>query len=162
MKKFSFLKLVVIASVAVGLFSGCTALISIDPPATTVRLNNTMSNLDISVGSIAYRVKNLDMYGVIVGDLYFSTAYAGMPTSYKNSNVSGTFGVEFDSCLITLTDNTEIKVSGTVSSGISKTIYAEEANTLSFGAADAGKIFAAYMAKKVATNVQPTKNVPAN
>jgi hypothetical protein len=94
MKKISLAAVLCIAAV----IGGCT--LSVTPSAdTTVRAENDLTNVSVSIGGASTAVGAVDLYGVTIGDALFPYVASGTVTSQLVTYTPGSVYVEADSAV---------------------------------------------------------------
>ena len=89
--------LVLVAAACAGLFTnGCT--LSVEAPSqTTVAAENDLTNVSVSVSGASITLDSIVLYGVTIGDQYFSSVPAGYLSADKSTSRTGTVSVGADS-----------------------------------------------------------------
>ncbi len=118
------------------LVGGCT--VSVAPiPQTTVKAENDLTNVTVNFTGSSATFDKIDLYGITIGDVYFSYVEGGYVSSAQVTNSSGTVNVTVDSALGYVSSTatyvfTQIPVSSvTLSSGVSNTAYFQGSSFLS-------------------------------
>lgn len=146
MKVSSFAKYLLAVAIVVGLFTGCSALFTVEIPITNVKVVNSMYGLTIGG---RYTVKFIDVYGLQVGSVPFGSLKAGSSTAYAESDRSGNVQIYLDSAIATLDDNTIIAFKDMYNLGLSYTITSGQDNVITLGRVEAETIFEPIVAKRL-------------
>jgi hypothetical protein len=94
MKKISIAVAVCLAAIV----GGCT--LSVTPaPSTTVRTENDLTNVSVSLNGASTAIGAVDLYGVTVGGLLFPYVASGTVTVDKQTSSLGTVAVSVDSAV---------------------------------------------------------------
>jgi hypothetical protein len=135
------------------LATGCAVLVSPPPPAellTTIETENNLTSMSVDVNGSTTNVAGIDLEGVTVGDVFFSTVPYGTTSAEQVTNRSGNVSVDIGTAVVfTQVLDQTVPVSFSNISSMSATITPGIINTVIFDQSTAGVIFQ-VLAKKTA------------
>lgn len=137
------------AAAAALLTAGCHFWIEV-PVETTVRAQNDMTDLVVSVGGLSTDGVDIDLNGVTIGDVYFSKVRAGRVTGNEVTDRSGVVNVFIASAdAITYPFGIETVFSFEDIDPMETDIEEGEDNTVIFDEETAGVVFSALAKKRI-------------
>ena len=117
---------------------------------TKVKVKNDLTNLSIDVGGTTTNVNAIDLAGITIGDVNFSSVDGGTTSDAKTTNSSGTVDVTIDSAyVLTTVLGIPVTLPFAVLTTLSTTITPGITNTVVFDESTATAIIQALGKKKV-------------
>ena len=131
-----------------GILVSCAVILSPVSP-TTIRAENGLTAMSVDVSGTTTEVSGIDLGGVTIGDVYFSSILYGTTTAAKVTNRAGDVNVTIETADVSTTVLGQIVlVSFNNISPMSTTITPQTENTVVFDQSTAGVIFSALAKRK--------------
>ncbi|MCU0610048.1 MAG: hypothetical protein MUF22_09825 [Chitinispirillaceae bacterium] len=142
-------KLIVLSVCAAALLLQCSVEVFL-PPQTTIRAENDLTAMSVEVNGASTEVTGIDLAGVTIGDVFFSSIDYGTITAAKATNRSGEVAVNIDEALVwTKVLGVPVSLSFPNITPMSTRIISEKENTVVFDETTAGVIFQALAKRNV-------------
>jgi hypothetical protein len=134
---------------AVALVISCAVFVT-PVVQTTIEAENNLNAMTVDVGGVSTSVNGIDLEGVAIGDVFYTSIPYGTVSSEKVTNRSGDVTVDIGTAVVlTRVLNQTVSIAFTNISPMVTTITPATLNTVIFDETTAGVIFSAFAKKKI-------------